>query len=71
MVLLYMEPSQSLSEVVGTHVVLDCKWITTVFTHNTASLPLPQPQSMLLQPKHIKPDEKWDTIARYFLTRFL
>jgi hypothetical protein len=26
-----MEHLQSLSEVVGTHVVLDCKWIITVF----------------------------------------
>ena len=52
---------ESLSEVVGTHVVSACKWIITVFTHNTAPLPLPPPQSMLLQPKHIKPDEKWDT----------
>ena len=31
------------------------------FTHNTAPLPLPPPQSMLFKPKHIKPDEKWDT----------
>ena len=52
-----MGPRQSLSEVVGTHVVLDCKWIITDFTHHTA----PLPQSMLLQLKHIKPDEKWDT----------
>ena len=52
---------QSLSEVVGTHVGSACKWIITVFTHNTAPLPLPPPQSMLLQPKLIKPDEKWDT----------
>jgi hypothetical protein len=58
---------QSLSEVVGTHVVLDCKWIITVFLH-TIRIPLPSPspalpppQSMLLQPKHIKPDGKWDT----------
>ena len=27
----HMGPRQSLSEVVGTHVVLDCKWIITVF----------------------------------------
>ena len=31
------------------------------FTHNTAPLPLPPPKSMLLKPKNIKPDEKWDT----------
>ena len=56
-----MGPRQSLSEVVGTHVVLACKWVITVFTHNTAPLPLPPPQSMLFKPKHIKPDEEWDT----------
>ena len=50
---------QSLPEVVGTHVVLDCKWIITVFYTQYRSPP--PPQSMLLQPKHIKPDEKWDT----------
>jgi hypothetical protein len=51
------------NEVVGTHVVLACKWIITVFTYNTAPLPLPlpPPQSMLLKPKRIMPDEKWDT----------
>ena len=59
MMLWHMGPRQSLSEVVGTHVGSACKWIVTVFTHNTA--PLPPPQSMLLQPKLIKPDEKWDT----------
>jgi hypothetical protein len=52
---------QSLSEVVGTHVVLDCKWIITVFYTQYRSPPPPPPQSMLLQPKHIKPDEKWGT----------
>ena len=62
----HMGPRQSLSEVVGTHVVLDCKWIITVFYtqyHSPPPTPLhPTPlQSMLLQPKHIKPDEKWDT----------
>jgi hypothetical protein len=56
-----MGPRQSLSEVVGTHVVLDCKWITTVFYTQYCSPPPPPPQSMLLQPKHIEPDEKWDT----------
>ena len=61
MMLWHMGPRQSLSEVVGTHVGSACKWIITVFTHNTAPLPLPPPQSMLLQPKLIKPDEKWDT----------
>ena len=61
MMLWHMGPRQSLSEVVGTHVVLACKWVITVFTHNTAPLPLPPPQSMLFKPKHIKPDEEWDT----------
>ena len=56
-----MGPRQSLSEVVGTHLVLACKWVITVFTHNTAPLPFPPPQSMLFKPKHIKPDEEWDT----------
>ena len=52
MMLWHMGPRQSLSQVVGTHVVLDCKWIIIQFlTHNTA--PLPPPQSMLLKPKHI------------------
>ena len=60
MVLWHMGPRQSLSEVVGTHVVLDCKWIITVF-YTQNSPPPPPPQSMLLQPKHIKPDGKWDT----------
>jgi hypothetical protein len=40
MVLWHMGPRQSLSEVVGTHVVLDCKWIITVFLH---TIPLPSP----------------------------
>jgi hypothetical protein len=43
---------QSLSEVVGS---------LQLFTHNTAPLPLHPPQSMLFEPKHIKPDEQWDT----------
>jgi hypothetical protein len=51
---------QSLSEVVGTHVVLACGSLQ-IFTHNIAPLPLPHHQSMLFKPKHIKPDEKWDT----------
>jgi hypothetical protein len=50
---------ESLSEVVGTHVCSACKWIVTVFY--THYLSPPPPQSMLLQPKHIKPDEKCDT----------
>jgi hypothetical protein len=62
MMLWHMGPRQSLSEVVGTHVVLACKWVITVFTHNTA--PLPPPQSMLFKPKHIKPDEEWDTTLK-------
>ena len=49
-----MGPRQSLSEVVETHIVLACKWII-------APLPLPPPQTMLFKPKHIKPDEKWET----------
>jgi hypothetical protein len=56
---------QSLSEVVGTHVVLACKWIITVFYTQYRSPPPPPPptpiQSMLFKPKYIKPDEKWDT----------
>ena len=35
-----MGPRQSLSEVVGTHVVLACKWIITVFLR---TIPLPSP----------------------------
>jgi hypothetical protein len=58
-VLLYI---QSLSEVVAGHIKF---YIVSgslqFFTHNTAPLHLPPPQSMLLQLKHIKPDEKWDT----------
>ena len=50
---------QSLSEVVGTHVILDCKWIITVF--HTQYRYRPPPQSMLLITKHIKPDQKLDT----------
>jgi hypothetical protein len=61
MMLWHMGPRQSLSEVIGTHVVSACKWIITVFYTQYRSPPLPPPQSMLLQPKHIKPDEKWDT----------
>ena len=35
---------QSLSEVVGTHVVLDCKWIITViYTQYHSPLPSPHP----------------------------
>jgi hypothetical protein len=42
MVLWHMGPRQSLSEVVGTHVVLDCKWITTVsYTHYRSPPPTP------------------------------
>jgi hypothetical protein len=40
MILWHMGPRQSLSEVVGTHVVLACKWIITVFLH---TIPLPSP----------------------------
>ena len=36
-----MGPRQSLSEVVGTHVVLDCKWIITVFYTQYRSPPPP------------------------------
>ena len=58
-----MGPRQSLSEVVGTHVVLACKWFITVFytPYRSPPPPPPPPQSMLFKPKHIKPDEKWDT----------
>ena len=49
----HMGPRQSLSEVVGTHVVLDCKWIITVFLH---TIPLPSPH-----PTPINVDKKWDT----------
>ena len=55
------ETDQSLSEVVGTHVVLLVSGSLQFFTHNTAPLPLTPPQSVLFKPKHIKPDEKWDT----------
>ena len=63
MMLWQMGPRQSLSQVFGTHVVLDCKWIITVFYTQYRSPPTPHPptQSMLFKPKHIKPDEKWDT----------
>ena len=59
-----MGPRQSLSEVVGTHVVLACKWIITVFYAPYRSPLPPPPQSMLFKPKHIKPDEKWDTTLK-------
>ena len=57
----HMGPRQSLSEVVGTHVVSACKWIITVFYTQYRSPPPTPPQSMLFKPKHIKPVEKWDT----------
>jgi hypothetical protein len=41
MVLWHMGPRQSLSEVVGTHVVLDCKWVITVFYTQYRSPPPP------------------------------
>jgi hypothetical protein len=44
MVLWHMGPRQSLPEVVGTHVVLDCKWIIIVFyTQYRSPLPPPTP----------------------------
>jgi hypothetical protein len=45
---------QSLSEVVGTHLVSG----SLQFFYTQYRSP---PQSMLFKPKHIKPDEKWDT----------
>jgi hypothetical protein len=49
-------------KLLGQNVVLNCKWmITDFYTQYRPPLPLPPPQSMLLQPKHIKPDEKWGT----------
>jgi hypothetical protein len=44
MVLWHTGPRQSLSEVVGTHVVLDCKWIITAFyTQYRSPFPPPTP----------------------------
>jgi hypothetical protein len=37
------------------------RFLHTIYRSPPLPLPLPPPQSMLLQPKHIKPDEKWDT----------
>ena len=50
---------QSLSKVVGTHLILVCNWIITVCYMYT--IPLPSPRSMLFKAKHIKYDEKWHT----------
>jgi hypothetical protein len=43
MMLWHMGPRQSLSEVVGTHVVLACKWVITVFYTEYRSPPPPSP----------------------------
>jgi hypothetical protein len=61
MMLWHMGPRQSLSEVVGTHVVLACKWIITVFYTQHRSPPPPPTPINVASTKNIKPDEKWDT----------
>jgi hypothetical protein len=55
MMLWHVGPRQSLPKVVGTHIVLDCKWIITVcYTQYT-----PLPQLLLLKPKHINGTQHW------------
>jgi hypothetical protein len=53
MMLWHMGPRQSLSKVVGTHVVLACKWIITVFyTQYRSPPPPPTPINVVLTKTH-------------------
>ena len=51
MMLWHMGPRQSLSEVVGTHVVLACKWIITVSYTQYRSPPTPPAPINVVQTK--------------------
>jgi hypothetical protein len=55
------ETDQSLSEVVGTHVVLDCKWITTVFYTQYRSPPPPPPPPHPPTPINVAPTKTHQT----------